>query len=116
MPLDAVAVAHVRDASGQVTAVPMQRVTEDRFEVSVPMPETGAYWVAVRVESPDGLVASGSSGVVASYPDEFAFRPPDPTLGADLAERTGGRVDPEPDVVYEAAPLRGDAGSHSGRG
>jgi Mg-chelatase subunit ChlD len=110
VPLDAVAVAHVRDASGQVTAVPMQRVTGDRFEVSVPMPETGAYWVAVRVESPEGLLASGSSGVVASYPDEFAFRPPDPRLGADLAEGTGGRVDPEPDAAYEAAPRRGDAG------
>jgi Mg-chelatase subunit ChlD len=110
VPLDAVAVAHVRDAAGEVTAVPMQRVTEDRFEVSVPMPQTGAYWVAVRVESPDGLVASGSSGVVASYPDEFAFRSPDPTLAADLADGTGGRVDPEPGVAYEAAPQRGDAG------
>lgn len=108
--LDAVAVARVRDASGEVTAVPMQRVSEDRFEVSVPMPQTGAYWVAVRVDGPDGLVASGSSGVVAAYADEFAFRDPDPTLAADIADRTGGRVDPDPAAVYEAAPSRGDAG------
>ncbi len=48
--------------------------------------------------------------MVAPYPDEFAFRPPDPTLGADLADLTGGRVDPDPSVIYEAAPSRGDAG------
>ncbi len=108
--LDAVAVAQVRRADGEVTTVPMQRVFEDRFEVSVPMPQTGAYWVAVRVDGPDGLIASGSSGVVASYPDEFAFRDPDPTLAADLADRTAGRVDPEPQAAYDPAPSRGGAG------
>jgi hypothetical protein len=89
----------------------MQRTAEGRFETTVPVAAEGAYWVAVRVEGPDGLLASGSSGVVASYADEFAFRDPDVALAAALADGTGGRVDPAPDAVYEAAPLRGNAES-----
>lgn len=108
-PLDAVAVAHVRDAEGAVVSVPMQRTAEGRFETTVAVAAEGAYWVAVRVEGPDGLLASGSSGVVASYADEFAFRDPDLALAADLADGTGGRVDPAADTVYDPAPLRGNA-------
>ena len=108
-PLDAVAIAQIRDGDGDVTSVAMQRTGEARFEVRVPVGAEGAYWVAVRIEGPDGLVASGSSGVVAGYPDEFAFRDPDPQLGADLAEATGGRVEPAPEEVYAAADTRGAA-------
>ncbi len=108
-PLDAVAVADVRDANGEVMAVPMQRTGETRFEAQLPVATRGAYWVAVSVENADGLVASGSSGVVAGYPDEFAFREPDPLLAADVASATGGRVDPAAVDVYAAAPTRGAA-------
>ncbi len=108
-PLDAVAVAHVRGTDGEVAAVTMQRTAEDRFETRIPVAAEGAYWVAVRVEGPDGVVAAGSSGVVASYAEEFAFRDPDPALPAALADATGGRVQPTADQVYDPAPLRGAA-------
>lgn len=108
-PLDAVAIAQVRDGSGEVTSVPMQRTGEDSFAVRVPVAAEGAYWVAVRVEGPEGLIASGSSGVVAGYPDEFAFREQDPQLAADLTEATGGRIEPAPEDVYAAAATRGAA-------
>lgn len=107
--LDAIAIAQVRSADGEVTSIPMQRTGELHFEAQVPVEEAGAYWVAVRVEDAGGLVASGSSGVVAGYSDEFAFREPDPLLAADLAEATGGRVDPAANSTYETAPRRGAA-------
>jgi len=111
-PLEAVAIAQVRDAAGEVTSVAMQRTGEDLFQVRVPVATRGAYWVAVRIEGPAGLVASGSSGIVAGYPDEFAFRQPDPELAHDVAEATGGRVEPLPEAVYAAAATRGAAEQH----
>ena len=46
-------------------------------------------------------------GTVSSYADEFAFREPDPTLIADLASLTGGRVEPDPASVFDRAPVSG---------
>ncbi len=107
--LDAIAIAQVRSGDGDVTAIPMQRTGESRFEARVPVAAAGAYWVAVRVEDGGAVVASGSSGVVAGYSDEFAFREPDPMLAADVAEVTGGRVDPVARAAYDTAPRRGAA-------
>jgi Mg-chelatase subunit ChlD len=109
VPLDAVAIATVRDAAGNVTAVPLQRTGESTFRARVPVTNDGAYWVAVTVENADGVVASGSGGVVAGYDEEFAFRQPDVNLGADLAAATGGRVEPVAAEVYDPAPARGAA-------
>jgi Mg-chelatase subunit ChlD len=109
VPLDAAAVVQVRAPDGTVSAVPMQRTGETEFVASVPAGAAGAYWAAVRVESGSGVVAAGSGGAVAGYPDEFAFRSPDPALAADLAGATGGRVSPEPAAVFDAAPARGEA-------
>ncbi len=107
--LDAVGVAQVRAGDGDVTAVPMQRTGESRFEARVPVTAAGAYWVAVQVEDGGAVVASGSSGVVAGYSDEFAFREADPSLAGDVAEATGGRLDPVATAAYDTAPRRGAA-------
>ncbi len=109
VPLDAVAIAQVRDSEGTVSMIALQRSTETRFEGRVPVAARGAYWVAVRVEDETGTIASGSSGVVAGYADEFAFRDPDPQLAADLAAATDGRVAPVAAAIYEPAPLVGAA-------
>jgi hypothetical protein len=109
VPLDAVAIATVRDSAGEVRSVPLQRLDAGRFEGRLPVAAKGAYWVAVRVENPDGTLASGSGGVVAGYADEFAFRDPDPLLASDLADATGGRVEPAAAEIYEPAPSVGAA-------
>lgn len=90
---------------------PLQRTDETTFTTRVPVGAAGAYWVAVQVEDAGGTIASGSSGVVAGYADEFAFRDPDPALADDIAEATSGRVDPPAAAAFELAPSRGDAAS-----
>ncbi len=109
VPLDAVAVAQIRDSGGSVAMIPMQRVGETGFQTRVPVAAEGAYWVAVRVEDASGTLASGSSGIVAGYADEFAFREPDPQLAPDIAELTGGRVGPDLAAFYDPAPAVGAA-------
>ncbi|NND01265.1 MAG: VWA domain-containing protein [Acidimicrobiia bacterium] len=109
VPLDAVAIATIRNTEGVVTMIPLQRTDETTFEARVPVPSAGAYWVAVQVEDATGTVASGSGGVVAGYADEFAFRDPDPDLASDIADTTSGRVNPLAAETYDPAPSRGDA-------
>jgi uncharacterized membrane protein len=109
VPLDAIAIATIRDSGGNVTMQPLQRTDETTFRARVPVAAAGAYWVAVQVEDPSGTMASGSGGVIAGYADEFAFRDPDPALANDVAAATSGRVDPAPHTAFDAAPVRGDA-------
>jgi len=107
--LDATATARVRTPGGEVAVVPMNRSDADSFSVSVPVGEAGAYWVAVTVANPDGSQITSSSGAVSAYEEEFAFREPDPTLGADIVELTAGRLNPDPSSVFDSAPVRGRA-------
>ena len=107
--LDATATARVRAPNGEVVVVPMNRTDSDSFGASVPLAEAGAYWVAVTVANPDGSEITSSSGAVSAYEEEFAFREPDPTLGADIVALTGGRLNPEPGAVFDPAPVRGRA-------
>ncbi|MFQ5554667.1 MAG: VWA domain-containing protein [Acidimicrobiia bacterium] len=109
VPLDVTAVAHVRSEDGSVSVIPLQRSSEARFEGRAPVAAEGAYWVAVQVQDSTGTLASGSSGAIAGYPDEFAFRTPDPALVGDLTGLTGGRLDPLPDGAYARAPAIGSA-------
>lgn len=109
VPLDSVAIATIRDAAGDVTMQPLQRTDESTFSGRFPVPEAGAYWVAVQVEDSTGTIASGSGGVVAGYADEFAFRDPDPDLAPAIADATSGRVDPPATTAFDPAPSRGDA-------
>lgn len=106
-PLDAIGIAQIRSTDGDVTQVPMQRVTETRFATRVPIDDAGAHWVAVRVETPTGVVASGTNGVVAGYSREFAFAAANDDLARLVAESTEGRLDPVPAAAFDLAPTRG---------
>jgi hypothetical protein len=107
--VDSTATARIRFPDGEVAMVPMDRVSGDRFAASVPVGATGAYWVAVTVENPDGSQVTSGSGAVSSYEEEFAFREPDPGLGSDLASITGGQLGPLPGAVFDLAPVIGKA-------
>ena len=85
----------------------MVRTTADTFSAETRASAPGAYWATVTVEDGDGGVITSGSGAVSSYEEEFAFRDPDPTLAADLAGITGGRVAPEVASFFDPAPSLG---------
>jgi len=109
VPLDAAAVATVRSPDGDVQLVPLRRTSSTEFSGQVRVSDSGAYWVAVAVEDAGVTVASGSSGAVSSYAEEFAFREPDEPLMSDIASLTGGRISPAMASVFDAAPVTGKA-------
>ena len=109
VPLDAAAVATVRSPNGEVRLVPLRRTSGSEFTGQVRVSESGAYWVAVAVEDAGATVASGSSGAVSSFAEEFAFREPDQPMMSDIAALTGGRFDPAMASVFDAAPVTGKA-------
>jgi hypothetical protein len=107
--LDSTATARVRAPDGSLTVVPLTRISESEFSGSAPLGPAGAYWVAVTESNPDGSQVTSGSGAVSAYEEEFAFREPDPTLGTDLTELTGGRLNPEAASVFDPAPVEGRA-------
>ena len=109
VPLDAAAVATVRSPDGDVQMVPLRRTSGSEFTGLVRVSDSGAYWVAVSVENAGTTLASGSSGAVSSYAEEFSFRDPDERLGSDIAALTGGRVNPDAAAVFDPAPVTGKA-------
>ncbi len=108
-PLEARATARVRTPDGDLAVVPLRRVTSARWEGTTTLGSPGAYWVAVTIERPDATVETVTGGAVSSYRQEFAFVDPDPTLAADLAGLTGGRVDPDPATLFDPAERLGTA-------
>ncbi len=106
-PLDAKATARVRRPDGELAVVPLRRVGSAGFTGSAPLGPPGAYWVAVTLERPDGTMTTVTGGTVSAYRREFAFADPDPTLAADLAAITGGRVDPDPGSLFDPADRLG---------
>lgn len=107
--LDSTATARVRAPDGSLRVVPLTRISESEFSGSASLGEAGAYWVAVTQSNPDGSEITSGSGAVSAYEEEFAFREPDPTLGTDLAALTGGRLNPDPASIFDAAPQQGRA-------
>ncbi|MDH3499360.1 MAG: VWA domain-containing protein [Acidimicrobiia bacterium] len=102
-PGSAAASATVRAPDGDTTTVPLVRGSDGTFAGTAPAGVLGAYWVSVAVEDGGSLIASGSSGAVSAYSDEFAFRSADPTLAMEMADISGGRVDPAPGGAFDQA-------------
>ena len=103
VPGSAAAMATVRSPNGESSTVPLTRGSDGTFAGTAPAGVLGAYWVSVAVEDGGSVVASGSSGAVSAYSDEFAFRNADPSLATDLAGLAAGRVDPEPAAAFDEA-------------
>lgn len=101
--------ARIRQPDGSTIAVPMVRVAADTFVAEATAATPGAYWVATTVDDGDGGQVVSGSGAVSSYEEEFAFREPDPTLAADIAGITGGRLEPSIESMFDPAPALGRA-------
>ncbi|MFV0260714.1 MAG: VWA domain-containing protein, partial [Acidimicrobiales bacterium] len=102
-PDDAVATVTVAGPDGARQEVPLERVDGTVFAGSVPVDGAGTYAVGAAVSQGDATVWSGTALANQSYPAEYAPRP----VGRDelvrLADRTGGRVDPEPVAMFDSA-------------
>ncbi len=105
---EATAVARVRGPDGQVDVVSLRRVAAGTFQGLAPADAAGAYWITAVVATPEGGRTSAGVGAVSTYQEEFSFLPSDPSLAQEIAEITGGRVNPSPDSYFDAAPTRGD--------
>jgi len=108
MPPEATGVARIRGPGGEVDVISLRRVASARFEAQAPADAAGAYWIRAVINTPDGgMTFSASAGAVSTYQEEFSFLPSDPALAREIAEVTGGRVDPAPDSFFDAVATRG---------
>ncbi len=107
VPEDSIATAQVRTPGGELLVVPLARSSAGEYSGSIRASAQGAYWVATSVSGSDGVVAESAAALVAPYPDEFAFRDPDPTLVGDITELTKGRVGPDAAAAWDLSPQRG---------
>ena len=105
---EATAVARVRGPGGEVDVVSLRRTAPQTFQGEAPAALAGAYWITAVMTTPQGGMFTASGGAVSAYQEEFSFLPADPTLAQEVAEVTGGRVDPPPAAFFDAAPTRGD--------
>ena len=105
---EATAIARVRGPDGEVDVVSLRRTASQTFEGEAPAAVAGAYWITALMTTPQGGMSSASGGAVSAYQEEFSFLPPDPTLAQEVAEVTGGRVDPPAAAFFDTAPTRGD--------
>lgn len=107
LPAEATGVARIRGPDGEVDVISLRRVASGRFEAQAPADAAGAYWITAVINTPDGAMTTASAGAVSTYQEEFSFLPPDPALAREIAEVTGGRVDPPPDSFFDAVATRG---------
>ena len=107
LPPEATGVARIRGPDGEVEVISLRRVASSRFEAQAPADTAGAYWITAVINTPDGAMTSASAGAVSTYQEEFSFLPSDPALAREIAEVTGGRVDPPPDSFFDAVATRG---------
>ena len=107
LPEGASSIARVRAPDGEVSVVSLRRVASQTFEGRAPASAAGAYWVTAVITTAEGAMTTQSAGAVSTYREEYSFLPPDPTLALEVAEATGGRVNPSPSELFDAAPTRG---------
>jgi uncharacterized membrane protein len=81
----------------------LQQTAPGRYARSFPMKEIGAYLVTVAPRK--GGAGSQTTGVAVPYPPEYRDLKTNEFLLTQLADTTGGRMDPAPESVYGGARL-----------
>jgi uncharacterized membrane protein len=88
--------------SGASSALSFVQVGPGRYHAVAPADQPGAYLAQVLALDADGQpLGTVSGGLVVSYSPEYGTRSSDPSLLAELAELTGGRVNPPPESLFE---------------
>jgi len=79
--------------------LPLEQTAPGRYAASFPVREVGAYLLSVTRRG-QASEASPTTGVVVPYPPEYRDLEPNEYLLNQLAQTTGGRVEPTPESVY----------------
>ncbi|MFV0524288.1 MAG: VWA domain-containing protein [Acidimicrobiales bacterium] len=98
---DAVAAVTVAGPDGTHSSVPLERVDGTVFAGSVPVDATGTYAVGATVQQGGDPAWTGTALANQSFPAEYAPRPVERDELVGLADRTGGRVDPEAAAMFD---------------
>jgi Mg-chelatase subunit ChlD len=96
--------ARLRTPSGAIVDLVLPQTAPGRYEVRLAAPEAGSYGLDLRQQRESGRVAD-PNGFSVPYPAELRG----PTVGdsilGSLADRTGGRVLPSADQLFDTSVL-----------
>lgn len=93
--------AVVSAPDGTQNKVTLEKIAPGRFEARWPANQPGAWHTQVTFTKDGEAVERQSLGLTAGYPLEFLPRPPDETLLRQIAEQTGGSLNPSADTVWK---------------
>lgn len=94
-------------ARGPVAAEhPLRQVGPGRYEARFPLPGYGAFALTAEHRRDRRKVAESRAELVRPYPEEYATVRPNETLLSQAAARTGGRIDPTPEQVFDPGSER----------
>jgi hypothetical protein len=102
--------ARIRTPIGDTVVVPLQPNPDGTFSGRTPAGVPGTYWASVVGQVLGSEQVLGSSATVSGYSAEYGLGEADPSLAAEIANETGGRVGPAPEAVFEPTDRRGSAG------
>jgi hypothetical protein len=91
--------AHIVGPDLKPQTVRLDQTAPGRYAQTFPVREVGAYLVTVTSRGGGGA-AGNTTGVVVPYPPEYRDLKPNEFLLTQLAETTGGRLDPAPEQIY----------------
>jgi uncharacterized membrane protein len=91
--------AHLVGPDLKPNTLHLEQVAPGRYSTHFPVREVGAHLVTVTRRG-DSSEASPTTGVVVPYPPEYRDLKPNDYLLNQLAQSTGGRVDPAPESIY----------------
>lgn len=102
--------ARIRTPIGDTVVVPLQPNPDGTFSGRMSAGVPGTYWASVVGQVLGSEQVLGSSATVSGYSAEYGLGEADPSLAAEIANETGGRVGPVPEAVFEPTDRRGSAG------
>jgi len=84
---------------GSTAEIPLVQTAPGLLEAKFPTPLPGSYHLQITVESGDQVISSQYESLTIGYPDEYRLLPADESSLAQLADETGGKVNPSREEI-----------------
>ncbi len=94
----------VVDPKLQRQTVQLNQTAPGRYEASFPAETQGAYSLEIRQVRGNSNDLQQSRGFVVGYPEELRFGPANESLLKQIAEVSGGLINPSPEEVFQHSP------------